>query len=573
MLKYDDILTEVIGEFGTYQKRCFLLTALLAVPIGMIVLSTVFIQAETDHWCTITNYETLLDECQTFFNGTLDCESTLRKFALPEEEIIGTCEGSWKLSRCHKYDLNISDFGSIFELSHENSTHLIIDCDEGWEYDTSIYESTFIQEFNLVCGQGFLVALSTTIYLSGSTVGSLCLGPLSDRYGRKPTLLACLIVSIVACVGTTFSPHYIIYIAFRFLTMFGAIGIFTQGFVLSAEFVGPSRRTFCTVTFVCFYAVGVAILPILAYLVHKQSLLPLVIAAVQVLYLPYYWILPESPRWLITVGRTEEAVAIIRKSAVVNKVQLPNGIFDDPSMNCDKNEAAKEVEKNNVTFRPLDLFRYPYTRKITLIFCISMFVTCLNFYGISFNASNLSGNDFINVGISGLVEIPSYLCIIYLMETKMGRRYTFFSSTLLVFIFSMCLVFTPMCDGITWLRITFAMIAKFGVAGMYTIIWFIAVELYPTSVRSVGMGVTSTFSMMGSTAAPQILYLGKWWEPFPNVIFSLTSIFAGGLILLLPETRGKALPDTIADAEKFGKDNKNPKMNGTNQLDGKIYRL
>ncbi|KAK2140711.1 hypothetical protein LSH36_1273g00025, partial [Paralvinella palmiformis] len=43
------------------------------------------------------------------------------------------------------------------------------------------------------------------------------------------------------------------------------------------------------------------------------------------------------------------------------------------------------------------------------------------------------------------------------------------------------------------------------------------------------------------------------WLPMPSVIFGVLSAFAGSLVLLLPETKGHKVPDTIREAEQIGR--------------------
>ncbi|XP_071956469.1 organic cation transporter protein-like [Antedon mediterranea] len=56
-------------------------------------------------------------------------------------------------------------------------------------------------------------------------------------------------------------------------------------------------------------------------------------------------------------------------------------------------------------------------------------------------------------------------------------------------------------------------------------------------------------SRFAGVLAPQILFLEKLWKPLPLVAFSFTSMSAGLLVLLLPETLNYPLPQTIEEAE------------------------
>src|SRR5512134_772608 len=66
------------------------------------------------------------------------------------------------------------------------------------------------------------VQLTLSLYLFGLAVSQLVLGPLSDRFGRKPVLLAGLFVTAAASIGAVFSTSIGMLIVFRTLQALGA---------------------------------------------------------------------------------------------------------------------------------------------------------------------------------------------------------------------------------------------------------------------------------------------------------------------------------------------------------------
>ena len=97
------------------------------------------------------------------------------------------------------------------------------------------------------------------------------------------------------------------------------------------------------------------------------------------------------------------------------------------------------------------------------------------------------------------------------------------------------------------------MLGKFAITSSYGTIYIFTAEQFPTVIRNVALGASSTFAKIGSVIAPQVNLLTLIWGPLPMISFGVSALFGGILSLLLPETLNKTLPETIEDAELFGK--------------------
>ncbi|PIK45133.1 putative organic cation transporter protein, partial [Apostichopus japonicus] len=109
-------------------------------------------------------------------------------------------------------------------------------------------------------------------------------------------------------------------------------------------------------------------------------------------------------------------------------------------------------------------------------------------------------------------------------------------------------------------KTTVAMIGKFCISASFAIIYIYAAEIFPTVARSAGIGLCSTSGRIGSILGPLILALGEVIEFLPLLIFGLSAIVGGLLVIFLPETRGAKLPETLADCSSGFKRGKEEDM-------------
>ncbi|XP_038075650.1 organic cation transporter protein-like [Patiria miniata] len=292
----------------------------------------------------------------------------------------------------------------------------------------------------------------------------------------------------------------------RFFTAACAYGGNLMIYVLAFEIVGPKNRVGTTTVLFLVFAVGYMILSLVAFLLREWRHLQLAISLPFVLTFLAIIVFPESPRWLITKGRYKEATKIIEKIAKVNGTEAPQDLLN--KLSEDSKEDKKQPSRIPVT--QLDLIRTPNLRKKTLILWVDWFVVNIVYYGLSLSTSALGVDDYLAAFVSGAIEIPSYLFCWYMMD-RFGRRITLVAFYIFGGVFCLTTIFIPLGAA----RAAVAMLGKFAITAAFGHIYIYSLEIYPTIIRSIGMGTSSMMARVSGILCPIILILGKYWEPLP----------------------------------------------------------
>ncbi|XP_059622392.1 organic cation transporter protein-like [Phlebotomus argentipes] len=530
--KFDlDLLIKQIGPFGKFQLINYLLICLPIALTAMYTLTFVFTAGDLDYRCRIPSCDTEEPELKPDFLS----------FTTP-------MDGD-RFSMCEKFhhtpNATIEDQcqADLFDRSRlENCEEFVYQNDE----------TTILSEWNLGCSEEWKLSLVGTINNVGQFVCLPLTGYFSDRFGRRTAFILGNFFAATMGIIRSFSPNYVMFIVFEFLEPALSAGVYSAGFILGMELVGPERRVLGAFFINVFYALGEALLGLLAMLTRDWRLLMWVAYAPTFIFLIYRWLIPESARWLLNMNRPKEAAKIIDKAAKMNKSDLTpeaQKMLLQALKDSDV-ENEKEAEAEVKEYRLMSALR-SRTLLLRILNCSFCWIAvCFVFYGMSMNSVTVAGDKYINFIMTCLIEIPGAALCCLLMD-RIGRRPILCISLILSGL--ACIGFIFLSGAPEWTNLTVFLFGKLNISMSFIAIYVYTAELFPTELRHTLLAACSMFGRLGSIVAPFTPLLGKYVESLPMILFATMAISSGILIMFAPETLNKTLPDTLQEAEDIGK--------------------
>ena len=348
-------------------------------------------------------------------------------------------------------------------------------------------------EWNLTFGEAAAMLLSAGF---GAIAGSLLWGRLGDRYGRRRPLIAGLTVFSLGTGIMALAPEggWWFITIFRFVVGAGVAGVAVVALPMVLEFT-PTRLRTKVVGFVTTAMVPIGILAAAGSAAALDphwrplfllGLLPLVSVLFTILYVP------ESPRWLLDQGRSEEARRVISWLLIRPQEQLSV-------------EAPEERLDQGVSYA--DLFRYRS----------SVVVTGLAWFGASAAVAGvfLWGPTFLEEVLEIDSDEAAVMFVLVILGSFAGRLFfSFFPQRsgrrlcglLMGFGAPPLLALTAFSGqseiaGASLFVISLALAAFFVDGGFANLAPYTS-EIYPTSMRTHGMGLAWTASGIGRIVGP-----------------------------------------------------------------------
>lgn len=496
---------DAVGNFGTYQRGVIAFNICLGYAITFQMLHMIFIGARPDFICTA--------------HHPVD-------FVMNASQIGTTSQAG------------ITDLPNIVKRSLDRDVHAECYNDEGAKCKQFTYTSNFtsiVTEWDLVCDDAYEVRFGQAIFMAGVLCGAIFFGPIADKYGRKKSYFFTTLGALVSSAFSAFSTNLIIFLIFRFLAGFFCAGEILANFVLTMEIIGTEWRNFSVNITPIFGSCSIALEAGLAAFIPNWRVLSLVYAAFGFVMLPFFYFLPESPRWLYGRNRVSEAEKLLLKFA------RKNGKKDITEIHLEPNQQTIHVDTKASLFT---LAKKRVLLKITLIQMYSWFVNCVVYYGLTTSAGELGDNMYVSTAVSGFVEIPACI-LVWILLKFIGRRTACCSVMTLGGLSCLAIMLVPQSN--TSVVEALAMTGKLLISASFGIIYLWSVEIFPTVIRNGSMGLMSMSARAGGVISPMINLLENVSPTLPYLIFGILTFSAGVLNYFLPETMHRVLPQTMDD--------------------------
>jgi len=376
-----------------------------------------------------------------------------------------------------------------------------------------------------------------SVVFTGAMAGAMFFGLFADCKGRRTAYALSLMILLVFGVFTYFTKSY-----FELLFCRGCVGFGLGGalapFDFLAETVPANIRGICLLIPSVFWGIGSVLTVSAAWLVlgsygwRAVALLcavPVLFALLTVFYLP------ESPRWLLSQGRNQEAVEAIHRAASKNGITL-------------RAFTLKPLVTDQYTADACGMFKPPF-QKITLLLFVNWAAFGFCYYAtIQFSAKLFaiaSSNAhcsfaYENILVPALAEPLMIITSMLFVEKsrKLTQSVAYFSACLFTLLLGLPLSNSSLTAS--------AFFARGCINVACSVTWVVTPEYYPTQIRATAHALFYNVARIGAS-------LSSFWVYSSLSPIKVCGMIAGGCFLsgfaalFMPETAGHNL-DEVHDS-------------------------
>lgn len=444
--------------------------------------------------------------------------------------------------------------------------------------------------------------LNSIIFI-GMMVGAYAWGSVADSLGRKKVLIVISIMNALCIVASSFSQNYETFMVFRFLNGAALGGSGPVIWSYFAEFQPKAKRGSMLSFMAAFWTIGNLLVAGLAWLIipstigfHTASFtfnswriflmvcsIPSFLVAGLLLYLP------ESPKFLLSQGKMEEALAIFRGIYVTNTGKSADlypvkELLIDEKLKNELEDVKKPIKNKykrmlyNIMDNSKQLFMSPILKFTTISITIN-FTFHIGYYGLMmwfpelFNrfdeytrahpdveeasvcqvtnyvvslgshsdtgvcSATIPSTVFLESLITVAAALPANVIAVVGMD-KLGRKFFLVFSTMSAGLCSASMYFVTNKHQNLAVSAVFSGVISMGNASLDCLI----TEVFPTNLRATGVAISMVAARLGGIIGNVVIAtLLDLYCPAPTFIVAVLLAGGGLMCLFLPNTTRTAL--------------------------------
>jgi SP family xylose:H+ symportor-like MFS transporter len=391
--------------------------------------------------------------------------------------------------------------------------------------------------------------------LVGCLIGAFFSDYLSNRLGRRATMLITAILFILNSVGTALPNSFTMFVLFRIV---GGVGVGIASMVVPiyiAEIAPPKRRGALVGNYQLAIVIGIVVVYFVNYFIALQGdaqwnlnigwrwmfgseIIP------SILFLVFIFLIPESPRWLLQKGKSEQAVAVLEK------INAPEDVAQVQSEIQNSLEQEDKGQWNNLV-NPI----YKKALFVGIGLSILQQLTGINailYYAPEIFKSLGSSTDasLLETSILGIVNLIFTLLAIKWVD-KMGRKPLLYigSAGMTISLAAVGIFIYNEAVGNYVLPFLILFMASFSIS-WGPIVWVLLSEIFPNKIRSLALAISVFIQWVANFVVTQVfpsLIENQWLKDnfngaFPFYLFSLICLFSLFFVWKkVPETKNKSL--------------------------------
>ncbi|HFF1653400.1 MFS transporter [Providencia vermicola] len=361
--------------------------------------------------------------------------------------------------------------------------------------------------------------------LIGMFFGAFIIGTLSELYGRRRMLLACVTLFSVTMLGAALAPTPWVFGIMRFIGGIGLGGVIPVAAALTIEYSPSEKRSFNYGIMYSGYSLGILSAALVAIWLLEQFGWRSVIAfgALPLLLIwPMARILPESLEYLTHKGLHSEAKALAKKLDI-NYQSTSEHVQDNP-------QSIKEIVSV--------VFAWRYLRA-TACFWIALFCGMLLVYGLNTWLPSIMRKEGYNLGssLTFLIVFSLASALGGLFLGKIADRYGVRNSVAFFFLLGAIGVGSLIFKQNIYMNYMLVAFAGVGSISAALILTGYIANYYPSNARASATGWALSFSRIGAMTGPMFgayiasLGIATSWN---FIAFAIVAIIAAIAVILLP---------------------------------------